>query len=137
MVKIKTFLTAFALLIATASFAVDNDDKEKSSTSTPFSASFEGKFLYKGYEASEISIVITDATHTESYNNGEFKVVSKLSWVAENKMMLEIVENTLPESNFKVGDEMSIEIERSKDNKYFYKSTLNEVSWKGCMIKVE
>lgn len=137
MLKIKAILTLLALIIVSATYAIDDDDKNKPENSTSASAILEGKYTYKGYSADEISILISEGKHTEVYNNGEFKVVSKMKWLAENKMKLEIVENTLPESNIKVGDKMTIEIEKQKGDKFYYKSTLNEASWKGCMIKIE
>ena len=124
------------IMLCSFSSVEGKKDKTPGDPTTDYVSILNGKFLYKGTDENTVHLIITQFSHTEYYNAGQYKVVSNLKWLSNDEFGLEVTEVTLPESDITVGTQMKIKITKLLDDKIFYTCTLNNTSWKGCIEKV-
>ncbi len=96
-----------------------------------------GSFVYKGIDAQEVKLECTGNYHIEKYNNGKYYIKSKIQWISDEKFVLKVVENTLPNSQVKIGSEMLMEIHKIKKHKITYFSYFEGQAWTTSIKRIQ
>ena len=95
----------------------------------------DGKYTYN-FLKKEITIEVKDGYYYEYHPKNQY-IKAKIKWISEYEYKLIIVDMELNGAPFKIGNELTSEIVKIRNNKYFYVSRFNNKSYKGSFLKVK
>lgn len=93
----------------------------------------EGNYTYV-CKGKEVLVKIKDGYYKENYENNEF-IEAKINWISENEYSLTITDINKKNLPFKKGTQLNTKIIKVKNNKYYYESNLNGLTWTGNFKK--
>ncbi|MCL7752700.1 hypothetical protein [Polaribacter sp. Z022] len=95
----------------------------------------DGKYTYN-FRKKEILIEIKDGFYYEYHPNNKY-IKAKIKWLSKYEYKLVITDIELNGSSFKVGQELTSEITKIRNNQYFYNSRFKNKTYKGSFIKIK
>lgn len=95
----------------------------------------DGMYTYK-FRKDDILVEIKDGIYYEYHPKNEF-IKAKIDWISEYEYKLIIIDIERRGVPFKVGDKLTAEIVKIKNNEYFYTSRFNDKTGKGSFKKIK
>jgi hypothetical protein len=95
-----------------------------------------GTFKYVGIEDTTAVVVIDSVKHIEFHQSSTYHIESDLKWINDCTFELTMTEITIPNFPFGPGTKMKVVIQKVKDDRIFFRATVNGKSWEGQFQKL-
>ncbi|MEO9571798.1 MAG: hypothetical protein ABJH82_11330 [Polaribacter sp.] len=95
----------------------------------------DGMYTYK-FRKDDILVEIKNGIYYEYHPKNEF-IKAKIDWISEYEYKLIIIDIEKRGVPFKIGDQLTAEIVKIKNNEYFYTSRFNKKTGKGSFKKIK
>lgn len=93
-------------------------------------------FTYK-LNGDDVQVEFKEDKHIELHQNGKYFIISSIEWISDCEYNLTFKRVTLVNFPFKVGDKLHVKILRTRGDRVYFKSTVNNFTWEGKMTKVK
>ena len=95
-----------------------------------------GSFLY-GNSNAKIKVVISGNQYVEYHDNVKYVVVAQIDWISDCEFTQTITRNSVPDSPYKVGDVITVRVDRVEGFQHYYTASVNGQNTEGILIRVK